>query len=153
MVDSTIQQRFADAIFSLAWSDYFEQDGCAHETPWGAGAEITDYAPKTPDCVYELAGKVLADIEADLWREDLVAVYENNIASGTHYKTPTLSDFGWYLGTEWMGCGVCWQDNHPPHGLSIGWGQLDVQLDAADPNKAYIYGPYDTHATVTLEEK
>ncbi len=153
MVNEEIRQGFADAAFTSAWAAEFDNADCPHRTPWGAGAESTDYAPKTPDCVLELAGKVLADIEADLWREDLVEVYEHNIAAGRHLRTPTLYDFGWCLGMEWCDTGVSWADNHPNHGLDVGYGELLVSLTAEDPNKAYIDGPYDTHATVTLEEK
>jgi hypothetical protein len=110
----------ARAFFVTVWADEAEReaeegDG---ELPWGAGEDIDDAAPDTPEEAQRFGERFVFAVEK-LNAASITELYDRAAeAPGRHLRQPEPEDFGHYLAMQAMGHGVAWQDDHPPAGLS-----------------------------------
>ena len=137
-----IVRGFADALFAFAYVDAIEDEDCPHAVPWPRGAAIDPYLPQTPEIVRRYAMVCLYDIERRNERE-VVEAYAANCRMRGHRTEPTPYKFGWHLATAWMGHGVSWEDNHPPHFLEIMLGDhFSIVISYEDPLEIFVDASY-----------
>lgn len=119
---SEILRAAARAAFVQEWASRVErdvEDGRRKRTPYGAGDDIMDFAPKrTPASANKWAKEMIAKVEK-LSKEDIVDLYHRLEAEPGHRRSPTLEDFGHYIAMQAVGHGVSWGDDHPDDGLEV----------------------------------
>jgi hypothetical protein len=121
-VREEIIEGFARALHATAWADCVEEYGIENLS----GVEITEVMDPVTQDARDVARNAIIEIEkrANVWR-GIGELYEQAInREGRHTEDPTPSSFGWYLGMEWLGHGVAWDDDHPPHMLTVGHGEF-----------------------------
>lgn len=122
----------ARAFFVSAWADGAEEAG--HD--FGAGTNLDDVAPATPDEILDGAAQFLDSIEklngasiSELFREAAEAV-------GHHERNPEPEEFGYYLAMAAMGHGVSWYDNHPePTAGELSLPDVEVHVEVSEDDE------------------
>jgi len=130
---------FASAIWSVAWMEACEravEDGELDDLPFGAGDDISEVAPETPDKARAIAKQELARMERvnkkKMTLEDLFTR-----AQAARYDAPAdSSELGYQIGMQWLGTGVGLP--HEGREWTVGHGEVMVDLPDGDPDNAEI---------------
>ena len=123
----------AHAFHATNWADRYEEAGGSLSQ-----CQILDVMDPVTEYAFLEAAVVYGRIEAHNKTSLLCHFYhmENDetleIRSSRFFNDAEL--FGWYLGMQFLGHGVSWEDDHPPHGLDIPWGEFweDLTFDQED---------------------
>lgn len=126
-VITEILEGFARALFVHAWANDCEERG---DTEGWGGADLCELAPPTSTEAIEAARSALQTIAANNSTAIEVAWCLVRLAE----EDATAENFGWYLGMEWLGSGVQWDDSREPHELTIGRGEYheDFSTEGSD---------------------
>jgi len=119
---------FADALFKSSWASFEEEQ----ETSF-SGMEILDVAPDTPQEVKSFAARKISEIEAANGIS-----FDSFIPPGEQEGSFDPWELGWYIGMEYLGQGVSWEDDHEDHGLQIAFGEFNI-LDYDPENNKYEF--------------
>jgi len=118
-----IMLAFANALHWSAWSDCEERGG---RSP--GPVEISDVAPeRTLSSVRTAIGAVLDIERAQGKRIEVLyldAITQCGKVSCHRWGKCDPSDFGHYVGMQWLGTGVSWGDDHPELAWHPGYGEF-----------------------------
>lgn len=145
-----VVEGFAEAVFVSEWAsawDRLVEDEEVEDTPWPGGAEISDYAPPTPDAAREIAQTALQEIES-LSGQSIEELYDESYQS--EYDVPANeNEFGWQLGMVWLGHGIGAAD--AVHQAVQGYGEVMIEVDPETGDAEILYS--STWAPPTNQKK